>query len=49
MKKLVLKKLDFSKQDGLIPAVIQDHMTHKVLMLGYMNAEALKKPRKRVW
>ena len=43
MKKLVLKKLDFSKQDSLIPAVIQDHMTHKVLMLGYMNAEALKK------
>lgn len=43
MKKLVLKKLDYSKQDGLIPAVIQDNTTHKVLMLGYMNAEALKK------
>jgi len=26
--------------DGLIPAVIQDHRSGKVLMLGYMNAEA---------
>lgn len=29
--------------DGLLPAVIQDQWTGKVLMLGYMNAEALKK------
>jgi phosphoribosyl-AMP cyclohydrolase len=28
--------------DGLIPAVIQDHHSGKVLMLGYMNAEAYK-------
>ncbi|MCU0427910.1 MAG: bifunctional phosphoribosyl-AMP cyclohydrolase/phosphoribosyl-ATP diphosphatase HisIE [Candidatus Kapabacteria bacterium] len=35
--------LDFDKQNGLIPAVIQDAKTHKVLMLGYMNAEALEK------
>lgn len=34
--------LDFSKSpDGLIPAVIQDAQTGKVLMLGYMNKEAL--------
>jgi phosphoribosyl-ATP pyrophosphohydrolase/phosphoribosyl-AMP cyclohydrolase len=32
---------DFSKSaDGLVPAVIQDHLTGKVLMLGYMNHEA---------
>lgn len=35
--------LDFQKSDGLIPAIIQDANTSKVLMLGYMNEEALKK------
>jgi phosphoribosyl-ATP pyrophosphohydrolase/phosphoribosyl-AMP cyclohydrolase len=36
-------ELDFSKSaDGLLPAVIQDSVTGKVLMLGYMNEEALK-------
>jgi len=35
--------LDFAKSpDGLLPAVIQDAVTQKVLMLGYMNAEALQ-------
>jgi phosphoribosyl-ATP pyrophosphohydrolase/phosphoribosyl-AMP cyclohydrolase len=29
--------------DGLLPAIIQDQWTGKVLMLGYMNAEALEK------
>jgi phosphoribosyl-AMP cyclohydrolase len=32
--------LDFGKQDGLITAVVQDHETHRVLMVGYMNREA---------
>ncbi|HEY6956181.1 MAG TPA: bifunctional phosphoribosyl-AMP cyclohydrolase/phosphoribosyl-ATP diphosphatase HisIE [Flavisolibacter sp.] len=37
-------KVDFKKyQDGLVPAVVQDYITQKVLMLGFMNAEALKK------
>jgi phosphoribosyl-ATP pyrophosphohydrolase/phosphoribosyl-AMP cyclohydrolase len=37
-------KIDFSKSgDGLVPAIIQDFNTHKVLMLGYMNQEALDK------
>lgn len=35
--------LDFDKVDGLIPAIIQDNETNKVLMLGYMNQEALTK------
>jgi phosphoribosyl-ATP pyrophosphohydrolase/phosphoribosyl-AMP cyclohydrolase len=36
--------IDFAKSaDGLVPAVIQDFNTHKVLMLGYMNQEALDK------
>ena len=36
--------IDFSKYaDGLVPAVIQDFNTDKVLMLGFMNQEALEK------
>ncbi len=37
--------MDFSKLNGLIPAVIQDAATHQVLMLGFMNAEALDRTR----
>jgi phosphoribosyl-ATP pyrophosphohydrolase/phosphoribosyl-AMP cyclohydrolase len=38
------KQIDFQKSaDGLIPAIIQDAVTAKVLMLGYMNQEALDK------
>jgi phosphoribosyl-ATP pyrophosphohydrolase/phosphoribosyl-AMP cyclohydrolase len=33
---------DFSKLNGLVPAIIQDQHTRKVLMLGFMNEEALK-------
>ncbi|WP_350285930.1 bifunctional phosphoribosyl-AMP cyclohydrolase/phosphoribosyl-ATP diphosphatase HisIE [uncultured Croceitalea sp.] len=37
-------KIDFTKsQDGLVPAVVQDAKTKNVLMLGYMNEEALTK------
>ena len=35
--------LDFSKLNGLITAVIQDHATGRVLMVGYMNDEAFRK------
>ncbi len=35
--------IDFDKQGGLIPAIIQDAKTDKVLMLGYMNQEAFEK------
>lgn len=35
--------LDFSKLDGLVPAVIQDSATHEVLMVGFMNAEAFQR------
>jgi phosphoribosyl-ATP pyrophosphohydrolase/phosphoribosyl-AMP cyclohydrolase len=38
--------IDFAKSDGLVPAVIQDFNTNKVLMLGYMNQEAFEKTRK---
>lgn len=36
-------ELDFEKMNGLIPAIIQDNYTQKVLMLGFMNKEAYKK------
>lgn len=35
--------VDFSKHNGLIPAIIQDNKTQQVLMLGYMNEEAFQK------
>lgn len=54
--------IDFNKyNDGLVPAIIQDNGTQKVLMMGFMNEEALKKTmtegrvtfysrsRKRLW
>jgi phosphoribosyl-ATP pyrophosphohydrolase/phosphoribosyl-AMP cyclohydrolase len=36
-------KLDFNKLNGLIPAIIQDSQTSKVLMLGFMNEESYQK------
>ena len=38
-----INQLDFQKNNGLIPVIIQDNETNKVLMLGYMNADALEK------
>ncbi len=38
-----LSTVNFSKTDGLAAAIIQDATTRQVLMLGYMNAEALNK------
>lgn len=54
-------ELDFAKLDGLLPAVVQDHATGEVLMLGFLNAEAIEhtqrtgevhfysRTRKRLW
>ena len=57
-----MKKADFNKNpDGLLPAIIQDSKTQKILMLGYMNAESLEitqnsgkvtfysRSKKRIW
>lgn len=38
-----LPKIDWKKTNGLVPAIVQDAATLQVLMLGYMNADALKK------
>jgi len=44
MRKVSLKKLPYLKynENGLIPAIVQDVKTKKVLMLAYMNKESLK-------
>lgn len=59
--KEILEIADFEKDNGLIPAIIQDFDTSKVLMLGYMNETALKqtfktnrvtfysRSKKRIW
>lgn len=39
-------KIDFNKDNGLVPVIIQDSRTQQVLMLGYMNEEAFKKTEK---
>ena len=38
--------MNFSKLNGLIPAVIQDERTNEVLMVGFMNEDALIRTRK---
>ena len=40
-----LKKMDFSKLSGLVPAVVQDDATGEVLMVGFMNEEALERTK----
>lgn len=41
-----MKQIDFTKGNGLVPVIIQDNATLQVLMLGYMNLEALEQTRK---
>lgn len=44
-----IKQANFSKGEGLTPAIIQDTKTKEVLMLGYMNEKALVLTRKTKW
>jgi phosphoribosyl-AMP cyclohydrolase / phosphoribosyl-ATP pyrophosphohydrolase len=37
-----IEKLDWNKGEGLLPAIVQDAYSGKVLMLGYMNSDALR-------
>ena len=37
--------MDFTKLDGLVPAIIQDDESGEVLMVGFMNEEALARTR----
>jgi len=43
LKTLNIQGLDFEKGNGLIPVIAQDFETKKVLMLAYVNEEALRK------
>ncbi len=36
-------EIDFNKGNGLVPVIVQDTLTHEVLMLGYMNQESWQK------
>jgi phosphoribosyl-ATP pyrophosphohydrolase/phosphoribosyl-AMP cyclohydrolase len=38
-----ISQIDFDKLNGLVPAVIQDNTSMKVLMVGFMNAQAVEK------
>lgn len=38
-----MMKIDFEKGNGLVPCIVQDATSKKVLMLAYMNQESLKK------
>jgi len=40
-------QLNFAKMNGLLPAVVQHHQTHDVLMVGFMNAEAWSLTREK--
>lgn len=46
MKALKIEELDFEKGGGLIPVVVQDHSSLRVLTLAYINDEALKRTLK---
>ena len=60
-KMLSMEKIDFNKGNGLVPAIVQDAETRVVLMMGYMNREALEvtertglvtfysRSKKRIW
>ncbi|MDR0536889.1 MAG: bifunctional phosphoribosyl-AMP cyclohydrolase/phosphoribosyl-ATP diphosphatase HisIE [Tannerellaceae bacterium] len=39
--------IDFDKMGGLVPAIVQDNVTGKVLMLGFMNKEALRQTEEK--
>lgn len=43
MINIPVERIDFQKMNGLVPAIIQDSKSQKVLMLGFMNEEAYKK------
>src|ERR1035441_5219168 len=57
----ITMNLDFEKSDGLVTAVIQDHASGRVLMVGFMNEAAFRKtvetgfatfggrPRRKLW
>ncbi len=43
------EQVDWEKGDGLVPAIVQHAVTGRVLMLGYMNTDALSKTQTGKW
>jgi len=43
------EQIDWQKGDGLVPAIVQDTISGRVLMLGYMNADALTETQDSEW
>ena len=43
------QSVNFKKESGLIPVIVQDYKAGIIYMLGYMNNEALKKTKKTGW
>ena len=43
------KKIDWAKGDGLVPAIVQHAVSGRVLMLGYMNVDALAQTQISGW
>jgi phosphoribosyl-AMP cyclohydrolase len=39
----VMDQIDFAKGNGLVPVIVQDHGSGRVLMLGYANVEAVER------
>lgn len=46
-----MRKINFDKQNGLVPAIIQDQQSGEIYMLGYINEKALEKTQQtgNVW
>lgn len=42
-KEKLIEEMDFSKNQGLVPAIVQDFENGEVLMMAYMNKESLKR------
>ena len=40
-------QLNFAKMNGLLPAVVQHHQTHAVLMVGFMNSDAWQRTQEK--
>jgi phosphoribosyl-AMP cyclohydrolase len=43
---MLIEQIDFKKRGGLVPVIVQDHKSGRVLMLGYANAQAVEETLK---
>lgn len=43
------RSIEFTKNNGLVPAIIQDYQTGDIYMLGYMNEDSLQKTLETKW